>query len=111
MGKNKFSIMGWRVLIKPEEVPEKTKGGIILTAQIKENQERACINGEIVAMGPSAYTFKEDFGDIIPKVGDTILITKYAGNNIIIDGQRYVLIEDKSTLMIVHDKNAVSMEK
>ena len=69
--------VGHRVLILPEQIEEKTEAGIILhTASQKSREEMAQINGVVVAIGTTAYSDQES-----PwcKVGDKVIIGKYAG--------------------------------
>lgn len=77
--------LGWRILIAPIKVQEKTSGGIILTSSEVEGQKHMRFVGKIVAMGPLCYTrddHKEDpRASVKPwcKVGDIISTSQYAG--------------------------------
>ena len=85
-----------RVVIKMLESEETTKGGIILAGTAKEKPQMA----EVLAIGPGAV---ED-GKVIPmevKVGDKVLMSKYAGTEVKIDGNEYIILSQKDILAIV----------
>ncbi|MBN2570766.1 MAG: co-chaperone GroES [Ignavibacteriales bacterium] len=86
----KIKPLGDRVIVKPSEVEEKTKGGIILPDTAKEKP----IEGTIVAIGAGKIG---DDGKIVPmhvKVKDKVLYAKYAGNEIQIDGVEYLIMRE-----------------
>ena len=88
--------LGDRVVIKMLESEETTKGGIILAGTAKEKPQMA----EVLAVGPGAV---ED-GKTIPmevKVGDKVLMSKYAGTEVKIDGVEYIILSQKDILAIV----------
>ncbi|MBQ7953152.1 MAG: co-chaperone GroES [Clostridia bacterium] len=88
--------LGDRVVIKMLESEETTKGGIILAGTAKEKPQMA----EVLAVGPGAV---ED-GKTIPmevKVGDKVLMSKYAGTEVKIDGNEYIILSQKDILAIV----------
>ena len=88
--------LGDRVVIKMLESEETTKGGIILAGAAKEKPQMA----EVLAVGPGAT---ED-GKLIPmevKVGDKVLMSKYAGTEVKIDGNEYIILSQKDILAIV----------
>ena len=86
-----------RVVLKNLEAEETTKGGIILTNAAKEKPEIA----EVIAVGEGEKT--ED-GKLIPmtvKVGDKVIISKYTGTNVKLDGEDYIIVSEKDILAIV----------
>ena len=84
----------YKVLIKPVEVAEKTKGGIILPDSAKEKEEFARSEGVIVAVGEIAFTDPDWLNP--PKVEDLVLFDKFAGSLVTgVDGETYRLINDK----------------
>ena len=88
--------LGDRVEIKMLESEETTKGGIILAGTAKEKPQMA----EVLAIGPGAV---ED-GKLIPmevKIGDKVLMSKYAGTEVKIDGNEYIILSQKDILAIV----------
>ncbi|MBU0492332.1 MAG: co-chaperone GroES [Chloroflexi bacterium] len=88
-----------RVLIKPLEKDEMTKGGILLPDTAKEKPQE----GEIVAAGPGRL---DDDGDPIAltvKVGDRVIYAKYAGTEIEIEGEdkKWLILKESDILAIV----------
>ena len=86
--------VGWRVLIKPQEVKEVSQGGIILsTDKGKEREQMANTTGIVIAMGAECYA---DEPSPWCKVGDKVIFAKYAG--LLYkgrDGKEYRMINDK----------------
>ena len=78
-----------RVLIKPAAAEEKTLGGIIIPDSAKEKP----LKGEIVAVGNG--TKDEE------KVGDNVLYGKYAGTEIELDGEKYLIMRQADVLAII----------
>jgi chaperonin GroES len=85
---------GWRVLVKPQEVKEVSKGGIILTTDAtKEREQMGNTTGIVVSMGEQCFA---DEPAPWCKVGDKIIFAKYAG--LLYrgkDGNQYRMINDK----------------
>ena len=92
----KIKPLGDRVIVKPKEAEETTKGGIILPDTAKEKP----IEGSIVAVGPGKY---EDgkLVDMTVKVGDTVLYGKYGGTEITIEGEEYLIMRESDIYGIV----------
>jgi chaperonin GroES len=89
--------LGDRVVVRPLEEEERTKGGIVLPDVAKEKPQ----HGEVVAVGPGALT--ED-GRRLPmdvKVGDRVLFAKYAGTEVKIDEEEYLILRQSDILAIV----------
>lgn len=84
--------MGDRVVIKPAEAAEVTKGGIIIPDTAKEKPQK----GEVVAVGPG-----KDGNLMTVQVGDTILYGKYAGQNIEFHGEDYLIMREDEILVIL----------
>lgn len=86
--------VGWRVLIKPQEVKKVSKGGIILTTETTEAREQmGNTTGLVVAMGDQCYS---DVPTKWCEVGDKIIFAKYAGLLYLgKDGNQYRMINDK----------------
>ena len=85
-----------RVVVKMVETEETTKSGIVLPGTAKEKPQVA----EIVAVGPGAT---ED-GKLIPmevKVGDRVIMSKYAGTEVKVDNQEYTILKQGDILAIV----------
>ena len=74
---------GWRILILPFKMNQKTKGGVILGESTLEKQQVASQCGNVLAVGPHAYKDQERFPDgPWCKVGDWIMFARYAGSRI-----------------------------
>jgi chaperonin GroES len=83
-----------RVIVKPTEREEVTKGGIVLPDTAKERPQE----GEIIAIGPGRLS--ED-GKRIPievKVGDRVLYAKYAGTELKRDDEEYLVLRESDIL-------------
>ena len=81
-----------RVVVKMTEAEETTKGGIILSAAAKEKPQVA----EVVAVGPG----KADVTMGV-KVGDKVLISKYSGTEVKLDGAAYTIVKMEDVLAVV----------
>jgi chaperonin GroES len=90
---------GHRVLIKPDVTEEKTQGGIILPGD-KSRADQAQVIGTIVAIGPTAWNIH---GDAWAKVGDRVMFAKFAGVELIIEGDRHRVLNDEEVLAIVEE--------
>lgn len=87
-----------RVIVRPAEPEEVTKGGIIIPDTAKEKP----MQGEVVAVGSGKVT--ED-GKTLPlsvKVGDKVLYGKYAGTEIKIDGEDYLIMRESDIFAIIN---------
>jgi chaperonin GroES len=82
-----------RVLIKALEAEEKSKGGIIIPDNAKEKPQE----GEIVAVGPGKVEDGKKISMEV-KVGDKVLYGKYAGTEITVDGEEYIIIKESELL-------------
>lgn len=89
--------LGDRVFIKVSASEEKTSGGILLPDTAKEKPQV----GEIVAVGPGKYNDKGERQAIEVQVGDKVLYSKYAGTDIKLGTEEYVLLSEKDILAIV----------
>ena len=85
-----------RVILKALEAEEKTKGGIILTANAKEKPEMA----EVVAVGPGGTVDGKEVVMTV-KVGDKVLTSKYSGTEVKVDGEEYTIVRQNEILAIV----------
>ncbi len=81
-----------RVLIKPAAAEEKTISGIIIPDSAKEQP----LKGEVVAVGNG----KKD-EEMIVKNGDVVLYGKYAGTEIELDGEKYLIMRQSDILAII----------
>ena len=81
-----------RVLIKPAPAEEKTVGGIIIPDSAKEKP----LKGEIVAVGNGTKA-----EEMVVKPGDTVLYGKYAGTELELDGEKYLIMRQSDVLAIL----------
>ena len=93
---------GWRLLVLPFKMKEKTKGGIVLAETTLEKQQVASQVGLVMAMGPDCYKDKERYPDgPWCKVKDWIMFARYAGSRIKIDGGEMRLLNDDEVLATI----------
>lgn len=88
--------LGDRVLIKRVEAEDKTKSGIILPSQAKEQPQIA----EVIAVGPGAVVDGKEIKMEVA-VGDKVIFAKYSGTEIKIDGEEYTILEQSKILAVV----------
>jgi chaperonin GroES len=91
--------LGSRVVAQRSEQEEVTKGGIILPDSAKQKQETAIV----IAIGPGS---KSKDGEDIPvpvSVGDTILMDKYAAQEVTIDDEEYIIVRSEDIIAIVEN--------
>lgn len=88
--------LGDRVVIKMIEMEETTKSGIVLPGTAKEKPQVA----EIVAVGPGGVIEGKEVVMQV-KVGDRVLISKYAGTEIKMDNVEYTILKQSDILAIV----------
>ncbi len=85
-----------RIVIKMTEAEETTKSGLILAAASKEKPQIA----EVVAVGPGGVVDGEKV-DMYLKVGDKVLLSKYAGTEVKVDDVEYTILRQSEVLAIV----------
>ena len=90
---------GWRMLVLPFKMKEKTKGGLVLAETTLEKQQVASQVGLVMAMGPDCYADKERYPEgPWCKVKDWVMFARYAGSRIKIDGGEMRLLNDDEVL-------------
>ena len=85
-----------RVVIKMVEAEETTKSGIILAGSAKEKPQVA----EVVAVGPGGVVDGKEIKMYL-KPGDRVLMSKYAGTEVKLDGQEFTILRQDDVLAIV----------
>ena len=88
--------LGDRVVVKQLEAQEATKSGIILTGAAKEKPQEA----EVVAVGPGGFVDGEKV-EIQVAVGEKVIYSKYAGTEVKIEGNEYIIIRQNDILAVV----------
>ena len=81
-----------RVLIKPAPAEEKTAGGIIIPDTAKEKP----LQGEVLAVGNGTRD-----EEMVLKAGDTVLYGKYAGTEVELDGEKYLIMRQSDVLAVL----------
>jgi chaperonin GroES len=92
MAKVNIKPLADRVLVEPAAAEEKTAGGIIIPDTAKEKPQK----GTVVAVGPG----KKD-EPMTVKVGDNVLYGKYAGTEITVDGENYLIMRETDIVAVV----------
>lgn len=88
--------LGDRVVTKMVEAEETTQSGIILAGSAKEKPQFA----EVIAVGPGGVVDGKEVKMEL-KAGDKVIMSKYAGTEVKLDGEEYVIISQKDVLAIV----------
>jgi len=86
-----------RLLVKRLEAEEKTKGGIIIPDTAKEKPKQ----GKVISTGTGKLDEKGQKIDLTVKAGDTILFSSYAGTEIKIDNEDYLIMREEDVLGII----------
>ena len=95
---------GWRMLVLPFKMNEKTKGGVLLGQETIERQQVGSQCGNVLAMGPDCQNDKNRFSQgPWCKVGDWVVFARYAGSRIEIEGGEVRLLNDDEVLATVQD--------
>ena len=89
--------LGDRVFIKVSQAQEKTVGGILLPDTAQEKPQV----GKVAAIGPGGWNDDGSRQPMEVKVGDQVLYSKYAGTDIKLGGEDYVLLAEEDILAIV----------
>jgi len=90
----KISPLADRVMIKPTPKEDVSKGGIFLPDTAKEKPQE----GQIVAVGPGRLTEDGKRIAMEVKVGDKVIYAKYAGMEIKLDGEEYLIVRESDIL-------------
>lgn len=87
----KVTPLGERVFIKPIKEKKKSEGGLVLPDTAKDKPQRA----KVIAVG--------DSDEIKVKVGDTVIFAKYAGTELKLDEEDYIIIDNGDLLAVVEE--------
>ena len=94
---------GWRLLVLPFKMKEKTKGGIIMSDVTIERQQVASQCGLVVALGDQCYDKERYPEGPWCKKGDWVVFARYAGSRIQIDGGEVRLLNDDEILATIEN--------
>ncbi|MDP8254038.1 MAG: co-chaperone GroES [Candidatus Kaelpia aquatica] len=89
--------LGDRILIKPMQAEEKTKGGILIPDTAKEKPQQ----GEVIAVGQGKTLETGEVKVLEVKVKDKVLYGKYSGTEVTVEGEEYLIIREDDILAIV----------
>ena len=88
--------LGDRVVLKQFEAAETTKSGIILASKSQEKPQEA----EVVAVGPGGMVDGKEVTMQV-KVGDKVIYSKYAGNEVKLEDEEYIIVKQNDILAVV----------
>jgi len=80
-----------RLIVKRLEESQKTKGGIIIPDTSKEKS----LEGEVVAVGNGKTLDNGSLAPLAVKIGDRVMFNQYAGQDIKVDGENYLILQEK----------------
>lgn len=90
--------LGDKVVVKQLEAIETTKSGIVLTGGAKEKPQEA----EVIAVGPGGIVDGKEIKMEV-KPGQKVMYSKYAGTEVKLDGEEYIILKQNDILAIVED--------
>ena len=94
---------GWRMIVLPFKMPEKSKGGLYFGQETLEKQQVASTCGLVLSLGPHCYD-KEKFPEgPWCKKGDWVIFARYAGSRIQIDGGEVRILNDDEVLASIEN--------
>lgn len=88
--------LGVRVVLKQVEAEETTKSGLILTTSAQEKPQEA----EVIAVGPGGMVDGKEVTMQV-KPGDKVIYSKYAGNEVKLEGEEYIIVRQNDILAVV----------
>ena len=92
----KLSPLGDRVVLKQLEAEETTKSGIVLPGGSKEKPQQA----EVIAVGPGGVIDGKEITMQV-KVGQKVIYSKYAGTEVKLDDEEFIIVKQNDVLAIV----------
>ncbi len=88
-----------RLLLKPSEREEVSKGGIVLPDTAKEKPQQ----GLVIAVGPGRLTEEGKRLPVDVKEGSQVLFGKYVGTEVTLDGEDHLIVSERDVLAVVED--------
>ena len=88
--------LGDRVVLKQVEAEETTKSGLVLTTSAQEKPQEA----EVIAVGPGGMVDGKEVTMQV-KPGDKVIYSKYAGNEVKLEGEEYIIVRQNDILAVV----------
>ncbi len=96
----KIEPLGDRIVVERLEAEEKTAGGIVLPETAKEKPKE----GKIVAVGPGKILDSGERSKVQVKTGDRVIFASYAGTEVDVDGEEYLIMGEDDVLAVVKTK-------
>ncbi len=96
-----------RILLRRVEEEEKTAGGIIIPDTAKEKPQE----GEVIATGRGKVRDDGNVTALDVKPGDRVLFSKYAGSDVTLDGEEYVIVREDDILAVTGSASKKSKKK
>jgi len=91
-----------RLLIRPKDKEEVTRGGIVIPDMAKERPNE----GEVLACGPGRLTDEGKYMPMSVAVGDHVLFGKYDGTDIEVDGESLMIVRESEIIAVVEPEPA-----
>jgi len=92
-----------RILVKADPVETKTASGIIVATETEAKRYQAAADkGTVMALGSTVFKDYGENPDLVV-VGDRVYYAKYAGKEVIEDGEKYILVNDEDILAIIKE--------
>ena len=99
---------GWRILVLPFKMKDKTEGGLYLGQETVERQQVASQCGNVLAMGSECYQDKKRYPNgPWCKFGDWVVFARYAGSRIEIEGGEVRLLNEDEVLATIQDPKSI----
>jgi chaperonin GroES len=89
----KIEPLGYRIMLKPKDMEEVSKGGIVIPQTTVDRNKAATNEGTVVALGPDAY---KEFDTPWVEIGDEVLYSKY-------NGERLINPKTKEEVIMIND--------
>jgi len=96
----KIEPLGDRIVVKRLEAEEKTAGGIVLPETAKEKPKE----GKVIAVGPGKVLDSGERSKMQVKKGDRVLFASYAGTEVKLDGEEYLIMSEEDVLAVVKEQ-------
>ena len=88
-----------RIVVKPSEAEERTKSGLVLPDTAKEKPQE----GKVIAVGSGRLLDEGAVKSLEVKNGDRVLYGKYAGTEVSVEGEDYLILREEDILAVVKD--------
>lgn len=95
--KSKLTPLGDKVVVQATEASEKTASGIYLPDSAKKKPQE----GKVVAVGNGRVLDNGERNKLSVKVGDTVIFSKYGGNEVTVDGEDYTILDEDQIYAVI----------